>query len=169
MELVAIGKTGRPHGLSGELKLSIEEPFLEDFLVLSACFLERNGQRLPHFIEQIRGQSADILKLEQVDNRSTAQEWAHCTILVPAEQLATPQPAEEEHPFAVYRGYQVIDQTLGEIGSIEAFILQTQQVLAVVAYREKEVFLPLHDDLIEKVDTEKQLLHMDLPEGLIDL
>lgn len=168
MELVQIGRTGKAHGLQGELKVQIEEPYTDDFLQLKACLLEREGRQVPHFIEQLRGRNAHILKLEQVDDRETAQLWAHCPILVPADQLSV-DPDVEESVFQQFIGFEVYDAKQGAVGIIEEVIEQTHQVLVVVRYQGREVYLPLHEDLIDRMEPDQQQLYMDLPEGLLDL
>ena len=54
----------------------------------------------------------------------------------------------------------------GEIKEVIAF---PQQEMAVIFQEEKEIFIPLHKDLLEKIEEKKQCIHMNLPEGLLDL
>ena len=41
--------------------------------------------------------------------------------------------------------------------------------MAVITRNEKEVYIPLHDDLIENIDLEKQYIYMSLPDGILEL
>jgi 16S rRNA processing protein RimM len=42
-------------------------------------------------------------------------------------------------------------------------------MVAVVTYQDREVLIPLTDELITGVDPEARTLHMSLPEGLLEL
>ncbi len=44
-DFVAIGKTQKPHGLKGELKLHVEEMFIEDLFDAEAVFIEIKGNK----------------------------------------------------------------------------------------------------------------------------
>ena len=164
MELIAIGKTGKPHGLQGELKLWIEEAYEEDLLAAKAVFI--NGR--PYFIEQVRSGGGVLLKLEGVTTRDAAQLLAGKPVELRAEDVS--EPAEpEEATFLDLIGFQLHDSELGQLGEIEDVLDMPDHFLAVITYREKEVLIPLHEDLIRALDPEKETLTMTLPEGLLDL
>nr|HQU60245.1 hypothetical protein [Saprospiraceae bacterium] len=69
---ISVGKTGKTHGIDGELKFFIEDAFLDDFLDAPAVFLTVAGKQVPFFIESVRGESNLIIKLEEVDSREAA-------------------------------------------------------------------------------------------------
>ena len=46
-EYVNIGYTKKPFGITGELKVHIEEEYLEDFLQAKVFFLKMNGKPVP--------------------------------------------------------------------------------------------------------------------------
>lgn len=164
MERIAIGKTGKPHGLQGELKLWVEEPYEEDILAAKAVFI--NGR--PYFIEQVRSGGGLLLKLEGVTTRDAAQLLAGKPLELRAEDVSEPA-VPEEATFLDLVGFQLYDTEAGLIGDIEDVLDMPDHYLAVVTYREKEVLIPLHEDLIQALDPAKETLTMTLPEGLLDL
>ena len=68
VQYVTIGRTRKAHSLTGELKISIEERYLEDFMKNERIFLEIKGAKVPYFIDNVRGGGEMIVKLEEVDN-----------------------------------------------------------------------------------------------------
>ena len=68
-------------------------------------------------------------------------------------------------------GFTVIDdatrQTVGEITDIND---STENVLFVVATPSSAtVYLPVADEFITEIDTDRRILRMNLPEGILDL
>jgi 16S rRNA processing protein RimM len=62
-----------------------------------------------------------------------------------------------------------LDEQRGELGEIVEIHEYPQQYVAVVPHRFREILFPLNDDFIKEIDAEKSVLHVSLPEGLIDL
>jgi 16S rRNA processing protein RimM len=46
---------------------------------------------------------------------------------------------------------------------------QTAQALFVINNNGKQVLIPIHDEIIKKVDRENKIIFIKAPEGLIDL
>jgi len=63
----------------------------------------------------------------------------------------------------------VQDKTHGVLGEIKEIIEYPQQEMAAIIIKEKEVLIPLNEQLILEIDEEKKLISMDLPEGLLNL
>jgi 16S rRNA processing protein RimM len=165
MERIAIGKTGKPHGIKGELKLWVEAAYETDLLEASAVFI---GGR-PFFIEQLRTGAGLILKLEGVDNRDAAQLLANRQLELRAEDIAEPEEEAASDPLLDLVGFELYDSERGRIGVIEDVLDMPQQYLAVVEYQQKEVLVPLHEDLIRGIDPATGRITLQLPEGLLDL
>jgi 16S rRNA processing protein RimM len=164
MDLVTIGKTGRPHGLKGELKLWVEAEYEEDLLAAKAIFI---GGR-PYFPTELRASGGLLLKLEGIDTRESAQLLSGKSLELRAEDIADAEDTEGL-TFLDLVGFELFDTELGRIGLIEDVLDMPQHYIAVVTYREKEVLVPLHENLIEAIDPEKATLTLNLPTGLFDL
>jgi 16S rRNA processing protein RimM len=61
-----------------------------------------------------------------------------------------------------------MDQTLGELGVSDAVDDSTMNVLFVVKKNDREYLVPATEDFILKIDEPRKILHVDLPQGLIE-
>ncbi|MBL7828600.1 MAG: 16S rRNA processing protein RimM [Saprospiraceae bacterium] len=172
---VVIGHTRKAHGLTGELKVSIEDRYLEDFLKNERIFINFKGSKMPYFIAGIRGKGEIILQLEEVDDRDAAIALQSKEIFLRTQDLLKDDEREfdvEETPALEYgylTGFQIIDKTAGEIGCIEEVLEMPQQEMAMVKFKGREVLIPLNKILILTIDNQKNTITMDLPEGLLDM
>ncbi len=173
-QYITIGRTRKAHGLSGELKVSIEERYLEDFMKNERIFLEVKGVKIPYFIASVRGGGEMILKLEEVDNRDTATLLQAREVMLREQDIlpdhAREYEVEEEEglEYEHLAGYTLIDETLGEVGVIDEVLEMPQQEMAFLKYKNREVLVPLNAQFILSVDEPNRRVHMDLPDGLLD-
>ena len=171
---VTIGHTGKAHGLQGELKLFIEERFIEDFLKNERIFIDVKGTKVPYFIANVRGTNEFIVKLEEVDSRDVAQALQSREVclrekdLVPDDEREIEMEEEAGLEYARLVGYLLTDQTLGDIGSIDEVLEMPQQEMAFLKYQKREVLVPLNAQLIVQIDDKARRVLMDLPEGLLE-
>lgn len=170
MEYTQIGFTRKTHGIAGEIKIVIEEPYEDIFLEADRIFLEIKGAKQPFFIESIRGAGDLIVKFEDIKVREEALPLQSKPVFLPAaeipEDLDTSMP-EPEH--AGLTGYLVVDRTAGEIGLIAEVLDMPRQEMAVIPYNGREVLIPLNEQFIQTIDHAARKVLMDLPEGLLGL
>ncbi|MFZ4426702.1 MAG: ribosome maturation factor RimM [Saprospiraceae bacterium] len=168
---VPIGKLGKSHGVSGALRIFVDERYLDDFLATDLLFVEIEGRKLPFFIEDILEANDLLVKFEEVDSPEAAHRYSGKAVFMREADL---QPLQAEAApagtqFERYIGYQICDRHIGCIAAIDAVIELPQQFLASVSYKGKEVLLPMHPDLIERVDHQQRQIWMNLPEGILDV
>lgn len=169
--MVKIGRVGKAHGLLGEVKAFVEDAYWEDFLNAEIIFLEIKGQHLPYFVEDVRAGNAVLVKLEDLNTREDAQMLNGKDIYLRSEDIL-PDEARTiiiEPGYERYTGYNIEDAVQGFVGKIEEVIEMPQQMMAVVVFRGREILIPLNEQFIVTADTEQSVLHMDLPDGLLDL
>ncbi len=166
---VEIGKTLKPHGVKGELKVSVEDAYWEDFNNTKAVFITTLGQKLPYFVKQIQdANNATILKLEGIDTKEMALSLSSMPIFMRDADVSV-EVTEEGLVYGFLEGYLIKDKMLGDVGKIEEVIELPQQEMAVVIYENKEILIPLNEHLIIEIDEKLERVLMDLPEGLLIL
>lgn len=77
--------------------------------------------------------------------------------------------AEENDELAGLNGYMMTDSNSGFSGTIISVLQNPGQLLAVVNAPGGEILVPLHPDLIVRIDRKRKKIEMALPEGLIKL
>ncbi|MGB5482487.1 MAG: PRC-barrel domain-containing protein, partial [Eudoraea sp.] len=66
-------------------------------------------------------------------------------------------------------GFDVIDSQHGNIGVIKGVNDSVSQALFEVEKDDKQLLIPVADNIIDKVDRESKTLYVTTPEGLVDL
>ncbi len=171
MAYIQIGFLRKTHGVRGEIKAVVEEPFEEFFFQCERIFLEIKGIKQPFFLKSVRGGGELIVAFENVDHREAALLLQHKPILLPQEEVPEEllEVFQKPGPHEYLVGYTLVDQHSGRAAAIQAIRQMPQQDLAVVLYRDKEVLIPLIPAFIRSTDDEQKRLVMDLPEGLWEL
>ena len=170
IKYISIGYTKKNHGVKGALRAVVESDFIADLNVAGVVFLEIKGQKVPYFIERIQETQGLILKLEEIDSRETALRLSNKEIFL-REQDIQQKPEQEEVPEGLMHlvGFFLEEVEKGKIGKIEEVIEMPQQIMAVVKYQEREIFIPLNESFIKEIDAKEKVIKVELPEGLLDL
>lgn len=171
-EYTPIGTIKKPHGLHGFLKVELEKRFQEAFMKSEVFFIETKGNFAPYFRERVEGGAAPTLKLEDVNSKEQAQRLSSKMLYLRKADLQDVKPSEETEAtddLEAWIGFTIEDDTLGVIGIIQDVIEMPMQLLAVLEVEDKEVFIPLHEELILDIKPEEKWILMELPEGLIQL
>jgi len=163
-----LGKIGRTHGLHGDVIAILDTDKPSAYAKLEGFFLEVNHTFLPYFIRKIsiRGNEAHI-SLEGITNVEQATRLKGADIYLPIDKL--PKPTKGEFYFHDLLGCRLIDQSLGELGTVEDIIETAGQKLISFHYQEKEVLLPFVKQFVTEIDLDGKTLKTQLPEGLIEL
>jgi len=65
--------------------------------------------------------------------------------------------------------FNVIDKTHGNIGTVQQYINNPSNPILLVKNNLKEILIPYHEDLIDRIRLKKREIYIDAPDGLIDL
>jgi 16S rRNA processing protein RimM len=171
MEYVEIGRIRKPHGLGGEVKGDIDERFLEDVAGIDAFFIDNKGEKMPYFIDYLRGKGTLIMKFEDVDTKEDASLFTSKALYLRREDVSL---SEEEIndtglEFSYLEGYELHQEEVGKVGLIQEVEEYPQQEMATVKAVKKTFLVPLRAEWILSVDKNKKVVLMDLPEGLLDI
>jgi len=171
-DLIQSGKILKSIRLKGEILCSFEPfSFTESFSPEVFFIGEKNP--LPYFIEKIEitDKRLCILKIEDIDSKEKADALSGKVILMrsadmKAYGLVLDESLEEEYSF---HDYSVIDSKAGAIGKIISVYEARGNIVAECTSEDGSIMIPLHPDLIIKIDKENKTLHTDFPEGLTEL
>jgi 16S rRNA processing protein RimM len=170
--LVKIGFTKKPHGLKGEVKLQIDDKYLEDLLETDVVLLTIKGKPTPFFIEDIRVGNAIIAKFEDIDSVEAANEIASKELALREKDiLDDAERTFEEEEGMEYEdcvGYKIMDGDV-LVGEIEEVLEFPQQEMAILTRDGKDILIPLNVAFVIKRDDDLKTIFMELPKGLLEL
>jgi 16S rRNA processing protein RimM len=71
--------------------------------------------------------------------------------------------------FHEIKDFRVVDVAHGKIGVVDGVLDLPQNPLIKIIFKEKEILIPITDDIIKKVDRKNKEISIDAPDGLIDI
>jgi len=163
-----IGRLVAVHGLQGELVLLHRLGRKTSLKGLKTLFLEeRKDEMLPWFIEGTRVKSDGELfvKLEGLDTKEAARRVVQKEVWLTEADFA--QFAGASAPISLV-GFRMLDGKT-DLGEILEVIEQPHQVLCRIDLEGKEALIPVHEQTLRKVDQRKREVHVELPDGLLDV
>ncbi len=162
------GKIYRPHGYKGELKIYIDADDPEAYGKLDMIFVDIKKNFVPFFIERIHFENNKAnLKLQDIDTIEQAERMAGCELYLPLELLGKLRGNKFYYHEVI--GFKVIDEIKGDIGTIDRVLDLPNNPLLLVIFNNKEILIPITDEIIQKVDRKKKEIQIRAPEGLIDI
>lgn len=162
------GKLVASHGLKGELILEHHLGKKTSLKGLQVIFIEeKTGQHLPYFIEKtgIKNEQEVYVKLEDVHTPEAARKLTPKTVWM--QEADFQKFSSSSSPIRLL-GYHIIDGD-NDLGEILEVIEQPHQILCTILYKEKEAYIPIHEESLLKVDKKNRKVFVDLPEGLLDV
>jgi len=169
-DFLPIGSIVKPHGLKGEIVLEIEEGY-EDALEDSEYLLvEVEGGLVPFFISEegvhFRTSTSLSLSFDDLDSVEKVRPYCGCKIYMHND---VDKEQESSEKFNELIGVTVFDEDRGKLGKITRVDDFSGNVVLTILYKSREILAPLSDELIIRFDEGKKELHLDCPEGLIQL
>ena len=164
-----LGKIVSKYSFKGEVlaKLDTDDP--EIYQNMESVFVSLGNNLVPFFIDRCRLHKSALLRLdfEEVKDEAAADRILGAELYLPL-QLLPPLSGNKFYYHDVI-GFTLMDEVNGDIGTITSINDSASQVLFEAKKGEKELLIPLNDDIITKVDRENKTIHVRTPEGLVDL
>lgn len=164
-----LGRVVRKHSFKGEvvIKLDTDEPEL--YKNLESVFVELGNHLVPFFIQKSSLQKGNQLRVlfEDIADETAADSIVRSDIYLPLELL--PKLSGNKFYYHEVIGFTIEDTQFGTVGVVTRINDAGSQPLFEIDRDGKEVFIPMVDDFIKKVDRKQQLITVETPEGLIDL
>lgn len=163
-----LGYVIKPHGLKGDISIYIDADEPQAYRNLESVFIQQDNNLVPFFIAKIKisAQKA-ILSLEESTSIESAQALKGSALFLPLTAL--PELTDDQFYFHEIIGFIVQDENLGEIGHVLAVYDAGPQDLLAIEHKDKEILLPINDETVGKVDKNKKLIFVNIPDGLLDI
>lgn len=158
------GKVLRTQGVDGTLHILIDQK-IKELGKGQALFLWNNLEWVPFFIERLESinEQEYLIKFEDLNAKEAASKFSSHPVSIQADEILS--SAEEKHPWA---DWIVFSEQIGEIGPVVDVQDMSEYLLFTVQHKEKEVLIPVHEDLILNLNEEERTMLLALPDGLLD-
>lgn len=167
--LYFLGTIRKTYGVDGEVVIDFGSEYTKASIKkLESVFIEIDGQRIPFFIsfmKRINAKSA-IFKFELVNKMDDAKSLIHCSVYTSLPEFAPGKT--EEIDLSVLSGFTLVGAREGAIGKVVEVLIFPRNRVLKIRIKEKEIFVPFEEELIESIDMNRKRINMNLPHGLID-
>ncbi len=164
-----LGKIVSKYSFKGEVlvKLDTDEPGIYENM--ESVFVSIGNNLVPFFIDKCRLHKSNLLRIdfEEVKTENDADRIMGSELFLPLSFL--PKLTGDKFYFHEVIGFAVMDSVHGNIGTIKSINDSTSQALFEIEKGDKELLIPVNDEIITKVDRESKTIFVTTPEGLIAL
>jgi 16S rRNA processing protein RimM len=165
-----LGKITKTSGFKGSLMFFFDVDDTSPYKELDAVFIDAGGSDLiPFAIEKIafRHNNTALVKLADIESEDEAIALVGSELYLP---LAFLPPLEgKKFYYHEIMDFKVVDKKKGDIGNVKDVLDQTGQPIFIIQKGEKEILIPMTDEIIRKVDRKKNVIEIEAPDGLIDI
>jgi len=168
-----VGKFMKPHGVNGEIAIFRDFDTL-DFSDYSCVIVDIDGIFVPFFLNSIRpkGADTDLVVIDGITDESHAARLTNKIVYVLNSEIPQEESEDDEDGFYAddFIGYNVSIGENGFIGRITGIDDSTANYLFMVETDGGSILLiPVADEFVTDINTDRKEIYMELPEGLIDL
>lgn len=167
-DYIHIGKMAAPHGVDGTLIIEHALSKRVNFKDVEVLFVEKaKDSFIPYFITKAVGKTDSIthVQLEQIHSREKANLLSGKKVWL--LQADFHKVVGKQAPIGLM-GYMIVEKGK-ELGQIKEVIEQPHQLLVTIIIKDQEVYIPLHEESLLKVNHNNKTVEVNLPEGLIDV
>lgn len=157
------------HGLKGEVKIRPERacaPALCDAPQYELRFDAERAttvevRRAVMHKQLVLASLAGYSSIDSVEDFIGAEVWIDPDTL--------PEVADGNYYWHQLKGLKVVDRELGDIGMLEDLLSTPGHDIYVVTGPYGEVMIPAVDAMVQEVDLGAEIMHVSLPQGLVEL
>lgn len=163
---VIIGKFRKPHGIRGEIRMTVLTDFPD--LIEKGMTIYLGEKYQPYTINGLRWKGEDLLvSLEEMPDRTAVEIFRNIMVSVKSEDI--PEPDEGEYYLHQLIGMEVITDEGENLGKLTEVILTgANDVYLVSPPQGKEILLPAIEEVILAINLEDQTMTVHIIPGLLD-
>lgn len=162
---VAVGRIGRPHGVSGEVRVDPGASAKVNFGRYARFFVGRDDEPRPAAVETIRPHGrATLFKFCGIDGPEAARALTGSILYV--ERAEMPPLAEDEYYHADLLGCAVVGEGGEALGVVDDVFSTAAHDVLVIASARGSWLMPVLGATVLEVDAESGVIRVRVPEGL---
>lgn len=164
-----LGKIIKTSGYKGNLVFFFDVDDINHYKNLEAVFIDVNQELIPFVIEklQFKSKNTAYVMLEGISSEDEALALVGNELYLPLSFL--PPLTGNRFYYHEVEGFSIIDKNKGFVGVVDRIYDQSSQALFVIINEDKEILIPVMDEIIKKVDRKNKIIEVETPDGLIDL
>ncbi|MCL5245630.1 ribosome maturation factor RimM [Cellulophaga sp. 20_2_10] len=164
-----LGKIVSKYSFKGEVLIKVDADEPEVYENMESVFISLGNNLVPFFIDKCRLHKSSLLRIrfEDVLDESDADRIMGSKLYLPLTML--PKLSGDKFYFHEVIGFTLQDDVHGDIGQITSVNDTTSQALFEVEKGDKQLLIPINDEIITKVDRENKTIFVTTPTGLVDL
>ncbi len=168
-ECFELGIITKIHSFKGEVILFLDTDVPQNYYKLESLFIEINKQLIPFFIDQLKVQKVNNLRLkfDGVNSEEAALLITGKNVFLPLTQL--PELKDDQFYYHEIVDYLITNDQNEEVGKVIEVIDDSSNRLINVLVNNKEALLPFNNNHILKVDKPNKTIQLSIPEGLLEL
>lgn len=168
-EFFSVGSIVKTSGFEGDLILLLDVDDTQRYTQLTSVVVEVKGALNEYRITKykLNNNNTATLHLENIDDFEQARNFIKATVFLPLSFL--PVLTGNNFYFHEIIGFDVIDKHYGNIGNVESVVEMVHQNILQIKKDRKEILIPLKDEFILAVDRGAKTIHIEAPDGLIDI
>ncbi|HDZ06766.1 hypothetical protein LCGC14_0242970 [marine sediment metagenome] len=164
-----LGNIVSKYSFKGEVLVKLDTDDPEIYENMESVFVSLGNNLVPFFIKRCRLHKSNLLRIdfEEVKSESDADRIMKSGLYLPLTML--PKLTGNKFYYHEIIGFTMIDSIHGDIGIVQSVNDTTAQALFEVQKEDKQLLIPVSDDIITKIDRENKSIFVKTPEGLVDL
>ncbi|WP_027065105.1 ribosome maturation factor RimM [Maribacter sp. Hel_I_7] len=164
-----LGNIVSKYSFKGEVLVKLDTDDPEIYENMESVFVSLGNNLVPFFIKRCRLHKSNLLRIdfEEVKSESDADRIMKSGLYLPLTML--PKLTGNKFYYHEIVGFNMIDAVHGDIGIVQSVNDTTAQALFEVQKEDKQLLIPVSDDIITKVDRANKSIFVKTPEGLVDL
>lgn len=167
-ECYKVGFITKPHGLKGEVTISLDPDSPADWKALNVIFIKKTTSLVPYFIESVSLKNDKaFLKLEEVSTVEEAEALKNHSLYLPKESRPKAETGDFYDDEVI--GFLVEDKELGEIGTVKLLERAGPIRFLIIDYEKKEIMIPVQHPLLQSINRSKKRIRVSLPDGFLDI
>jgi 16S rRNA processing protein RimM len=163
---VVIGKIRKPHGIRGEIRMSVFTDFSD--LIEPGLIIYLGERYRPCTIKSLRWHGGDLLiALKEFPDRTAVEIFRNVMVYMKAED--TPELPEGEYYLHQLVGLDVITDQGERLGTIKEIILTgANDVYLIDTDIGKDILIPAIEEVVLEIDHEEGFVLVHIIPGLLD-
>ena len=167
--LIKLGNLTKLFGFKGELIFRLDNFSTSVIASFDWIFVAIHDEEVPFKVLSFRiiDTAHVVLHLNGINDENKAKQMVGNQVFMTANSLKLPSANDLiDHRSII--GWRIICNN-ENIGFITNIIENKTQILFEINYRNQLKFIPFVQEFIVRVDKKSEAIHMDLPDGLLDL